>query len=56
MAGKTEIQIMRWMGHKNSATTQRYMHLSPATMEDMAAALAQYVEPQQRLIKVVQAA
>jgi integrase len=55
MAGKTEIQIMRWMGHKNSATTQRYMHLSPATMEDMAAALAQYVEPQQRL-KVVQAA
>jgi len=55
MAGKSAVQIMRWMGHKNLVTTNRYVHLSPATMEDMAAALAQYVEPQQRL-KVVAAA
>ena len=41
MAGKSAVQIMRWMGHKNLVTTNRYMHLSPATMEDMADVLAQ---------------
>ena len=50
MAGKSAVQIMRWMGHKNLVTTNRYMHLSPATMEDMAAALAQYTEPRLRAV------
>jgi integrase len=45
MAGKSEVQIMRWMGHKNSATTQKYMHLSPATMDGLADALAHYGAP-----------
>ena len=34
----------RRMGHKSLATTQRYMHLSPATFDDMADVLAQYSE------------
>jgi integrase len=45
MAGKSAVQIMRWMGHKNLVTTNRYMHLSPATMEDMADVLTNYAEP-----------
>ena len=50
MAGKSAVQIMRWMGHKDLKTTQRYMHLSPATMEDMADVLSQYTEPRLRVV------
>jgi integrase len=44
MAGVSEVQIMRWMGHSSTATTQRYMHLSPATMDDLASRLTGHIE------------
>lgn len=36
MSGASEVQIARWMGHTSTATTQRYMHLSPSTFDDLA--------------------
>ena len=50
MAGKSAVQIMRWMGHKNLVTTNHYMHLSPATFEDMADVLTNYTEPRLRVV------
>lgn len=44
MAGASEVQIARWMGHTSTATTQRYMHLSPTTMDDLAARLTGHIE------------
>lgn len=45
MDGASEVQIMRWMGHTSSATTHKYMHLSPRTMDDMAARLTRQAQP-----------
>lgn len=43
LSGKADIyRIQRWMGHKSIATTGRYAHLIPKTMEDLANALATY--------------
>lgn len=45
MAGKDIYRIQRWMGHKSITTTQRYAHLMPQSMEELADALASYTDP-----------
>lgn len=31
----TELQVMKWMGHSDLKTTQRYMHLAPGSLNEL---------------------
>lgn len=45
MAGKQAPMIKDWMGHTSLATTERYMHLGPATLDSLVDALENFQDP-----------
>jgi integrase len=45
MAGHSAPMIMNWMGHTTIMTTQRYMHLSPASVQGLVNSLANFTDP-----------
>jgi integrase len=46
MSGKSAPLIKAWMGHATLATTERYMHLAPSAIDDLAGALETFKDPE----------
>jgi integrase len=45
MVGNSAPLIKKWMGHTSLSTTERYMHLAPASVDTMIASLEKFKDP-----------